>query len=106
MATRFLCALSPLFQGFIPVGHPLELHYYYTYKLQESHAGHDLDPACATSPMESHMKRGSVVTRVARHPWEFVGWTLLLGYAFNTIRRGYSPPGTMPRQAQPGYFLS
>ena len=31
--------------------------------------------------------------RLARHPWEFVGWTLLLGYAFNTVRRGYLPPG-------------
>jgi membrane protein len=39
------------------------------------------------------MKRGSVLKRLARHPWEFVGWTLLLGYAFNTVRRGYPPPG-------------
>lgn len=38
------------------------------------------------------MKTGSVVKRVARHPWEFVGWTLLLGYAVNTLRRGYPPP--------------
>ena len=33
--------------------------------------------------------------RVARHPWEFVGWTLLLGYAVNTLRRGYPPPGAV-----------
>ena len=39
------------------------------------------------------MKRGSVFKTVARHPWEFVGWTLLLGYAVSTLsRRGWPPP--------------
>ncbi|MEO7860614.1 MAG: YihY/virulence factor BrkB family protein, partial [Nitrospirales bacterium] len=33
--------------------------------------------------------------RLARHPWEFVGWTLLLGYTFNAVRRGYPPPGAV-----------
>jgi YihY family inner membrane protein len=31
--------------------------------------------------------RGTILNKVARHPWEFVGWTLLLGYAFQTVRR-------------------
>ena len=41
------------------------------------------------------MKRGSVLKKLARHPREFVGWTLLLGYAFNAVRRGYPPPGAV-----------
>jgi membrane protein len=41
------------------------------------------------------MKRGSVLKTVAGHPWEFVCWTLLLGYAVNTLRRGYPPPGAV-----------
>ena len=41
------------------------------------------------------MKRGSVLKTVAGHPWEFVGWTLLIGYAVNTLRRGYPPPGAV-----------
>ena len=41
------------------------------------------------------MKSGSVLKRPARHPWEFAGWTLLLGYAFPTVRRGYPPPGAV-----------
>ena len=41
------------------------------------------------------MKRGIVVKTVARHPWEFVGWTLLLGYAVKTLRRGFPPPGAV-----------
>lgn len=32
---------------------------------------------------------------VAGHPWEFVGWTLLIGYAVNTLCRGYPPPGAV-----------
>ncbi|MEO7864022.1 MAG: YihY/virulence factor BrkB family protein, partial [Nitrospirales bacterium] len=40
--------------------------------------------------------------RLARHSWEFVGWILLLGYAFTAVRRGYPPPGAvdLERQAQ------
>ncbi|MEP6889648.1 MAG: hypothetical protein ABI955_03000, partial [Nitrospirota bacterium] len=38
--------------------------------------------------------------RVARHPWEFVGWMLLVGYAFNTVRRGSPPPGAVDRGGQ------
>lgn len=40
--------------------------------------------------------------RAVRHPWEFVGWILLLGYAFNAVRHGYpSPEGVgLGRQAQ------
>ena len=39
------------------------------------------------------MKRGSVFKTVVRDPWEFVGWTLLLGYAASTLsRRGWTPP--------------
>ena len=49
----------------------------------------------ATSPMKPHMKRGSVLKSVARQPWEFVGWTLLLGYALNIGRHGYQPPGAV-----------
>ena len=39
---------------------------------------------------------------VARKPWEFVGWTLLLGYVFSTLRQGYPSPGAvnLGRQAQ------
>ena len=37
-------------------------------------------------------KRRSVLKTVAGHPWEFVGWTLFLGYAINTLRGGYTPP--------------
>ena len=48
------------------------------------------------------MKRGGVLKRLARHPWEYVGWILLLGCAVNTVRRGYPPPGAgdLERQAQ------
>ena len=41
------------------------------------------------------MKQGSVLKTVARNPWEFVGWTLLLGYAFSTLGRGDPPPGAV-----------
>jgi membrane protein len=38
-----------------------------------------------------------------RHPWEFVGWTLLLAYAVNALRRGYLPPGAVDlRRAEHG----
>jgi membrane protein len=38
------------------------------------------------------MKRASVLKTVAGHPWEFVGWMLLLGYAVTTLPRSYPPP--------------
>lgn len=38
------------------------------------------------------MKRKTVLQRVVDHPWEFVGGTLLLWRAFNTILHGYAPP--------------
>jgi len=41
------------------------------------------------------MERGNILKRLARHPWEFVGWTLLLGYAFSTVRPGYPPLGAV-----------
>jgi len=41
------------------------------------------------------MKSRSVWQKVADHPWEFVGGTLLLWRAFNTIRHGYPPPKSM-----------
>ena len=41
------------------------------------------------------MKRRSVWKTVADHPWEFVGWTLLLWRAVNTLRRGYPPPAAV-----------
>ncbi len=38
--------------------------------------------------------------RRAPHLWEFVGWTLLLGYAFHTAREGYLPPGAVDLERQ------
>ena len=46
------------------------------------------------------MKKQSVLKTVARNPWEFVGWTLLLGYAFSSIRRGYLPAGAVHVERQ------
>ena len=37
---------------------------------------------------------------VAAHPWEFVGWTLLLWRAVNTLRGGYPSPGAVNRRPQ------
>jgi len=37
------------------------------------------------------MKIGSVLKRLAHHPWEFVGWTLLIGYALHIGRDGDPP---------------
>jgi membrane protein len=46
------------------------------------------------------MKKGSVLRMVADHPWEFVGWTLLLWRAVNTLRGGYPSPGAVNRRPQ------
>jgi len=39
---------------------------------------------------------------VVSNPWEALGWTLLLGYAFSTLRQGYPPQGgvNLGRQEQ------
>jgi membrane protein len=48
------------------------------------------------------MRRESILKRAVRRPWEYVGWTLLLGYAFNAVRHGYTPPeaGDVGRQTR------
>ena len=52
------------------------------------------------------MKRGSVLKTVVDHPWEFVGWMLLLCRAVNTLRRGLPSPGAVnlgPQEQGQGY---
>jgi membrane protein len=40
-------------------------------------------------------KRGSIWKTIAGHAWQFVGWTLLLTYAVNTLRRSSPPAGAV-----------
>ena len=41
------------------------------------------------------MKKGSVLRTVVSNPWEALGWTLLLGYAFSTLCQGSPPMGAV-----------
>ena len=41
------------------------------------------------------MKKGRVLKTTVRIPWETLGWTLLLGYAYKTLPQGYPPPGAI-----------
>ena len=41
------------------------------------------------------MKKGNVLKTIVSNPWEALGWTLLLGYAYKTLPQGYPPSGAI-----------
>ena len=92
--------MQNVWQGVIPVGQLHTLNYdASTLDFSRSLMPHRIIPG-SPRPSEGG-KRGSVLKIVASHPWEFVGWVLLLWRTVNTLRlRNGDPSGAVNLRPQ------